>query len=319
MKTKLFLVFLPLLLFMTCLTGAADSTNSGPPVYFEMKDPAGDEHGYGSYHYPSNIAFKPYQGLFDITEFKVLPGDKGADLKEPMVYFDTRFAKVTNPWVAPEGFIHQNLRIFVNKQQGQGLTVLPHPGANVKLDPQYGWEIGLRIVGWGNSQLLTLEDQHTIRVRSLKVELLSDQHTIRAFVPEQYIGIPQKNWHYYVLVGSYDGFGEDFFRKVAKNSAEWIIGGSSGLNIEPRVLDLLAAPNGSHNQEKQLRSFDPRLGQFAVIYPVGRDNLKLDPVTWLYICLLILCISGITYLATKTRRISWFWVRQDEKKAEAGK
>jgi carbohydrate-binding DOMON domain-containing protein len=301
MKMKPFLILLFLLMAIPFLMGAA-----APIVYFDMQDPLGDEHGYGTYQYPSNVAFKPYQGLFDIAEFRVIPGDKG------WIYFDTRFAKVTNPWVAPEGFIHQNLRIFINKQPNHGLTILPYLGANVKLDPEYGWEIGLRIVGWGNSQLLTLEDQHTIKARTLKVELLGDQQTIRAFVPEQYIGVPQKNWRYYVLVGSYDGFGEDFFRKVADKSGEWIIGGGSGQNIEPRVLDILAPVKGRHSQEKQLHSFDPQTGQLAMLFPAGSDKRSMDPVTWLYICLIVLFISGVTYLIIqKPRHISWFWVRRD--------
>jgi Membrane-anchored protein predicted to be involved in regulation of amylopullulanase len=312
MKIKLFLGSLLLLLLTSCLAGFGFAAEKEPAVYFEMKDPIGDEHGYGNYHYPSNIAFKPYQGLFDITEFKVLPGEKG------YIYFDTSFATVTNPWVAPEGFIHQNIRIFVNKQQGRGLTVLPHPGANVKLDPKYGWEIGLRIVGWGNSQLLTFENQNTVRARPLKVELLADGHTIRAYVPEQYTGTPLKSWHYYVLAGSYDGFGEDFFRKVAEKSGEWVIGGSSGSDIEPRILDLLAPSKGAHNQERQLRSFDPQAETFAVIYPVGGGALKMEPVTWLYICLIVLCISGIIYLFTKRpKHFSWFWVHQNEDESKA--
>ncbi len=291
-----------LLLFLVSKVEAA-----APEVYFEMKDALGDEHGYGTYQYPTNIAFKPYQGLFDITNFKVVPGDKG------WVYFDTGFANITNPWVAPEGFIHENLRIFINKQPGRGLATLPYPGANIRFDPNYGWEVGLQIVGWGNSRLLILEDQHTIRVRPLKVELLQDGKTIRAFVPEQYIGIPQKNWRYYVFVGSYDGFGEDFFRKVDHQLGEWVVGGGLGKNLDPRILDLLAPEKGKYSQERQLRSFDTQDGKIAVVFPVGKANHSWDPVTWLYICLIIVCISGFTYLVIKKpRHISWFWIRQDD-------
>ena len=283
-------------------------------VYFDMQDQIGDEYGYGTYQYPTNIAFKPYQGLFDIVKFQVLPGTSNE------VYFDTGFARITNPWVAPEGFIHQNLRIFINKQRGQGITSLPYPGANVRFNPDYGWEVGLQIVGWGNSRLLTLEDPHTIRVRPLKVELLPDGHTIRAFVPQQYLGVPQKSWRYYVYVGSYDGFGEDFFRKVDQKSAEWVIGGGSGQNNEPRVLDLLAPSKGRNNQEKQLQSFNAQNGQMAILYPVGKGLNEGDPITWLFICLIIVCISGIIYIIIKKPRyISWFWVhgiQQDERKTQ---
>ncbi len=311
MKIRFLLGIKTLLLFLFLTSMARAAT---PQAYFEMKDALGDENGYGTYQYPTNVAFKPYQGLFDITEFKVVPGDKD------WVYFDTSFAKITNPWVAPEGFIHQNLRIFVNKQPGHGLMTLPYPGANIKFDPKYGWEIGLQIVGWGNSRLLTLEDQHTIRVRSLKVELLQDGKTIRAFVPEQYIGTPQENWHYYVFVGSYDGFGEDFFRKVDNKSGEWVIGGGEGQKVEPRILDLLAPSKGRYNQEKQLRSFNTQTGQTAVLFPAGSAISSWNPFTWLYICLIIVCISGITYLILKKpRRISWFWVHQDGTESEKAK
>jgi carbohydrate-binding DOMON domain-containing protein len=296
-----------LFLFLTSMVEAA----AIPQVYFDMKDALGDENGYGTYHYPTNVAFKPYQGLFDITEFKVIPGSKG------FIYFDTSFAKITNPWVAPEGFIHENLRIFVNKQPGRGLTTLPYPGANIKFDSNYGWEFGLQIVGWGNSRLLTLEDQHTIRVRTLKVELLQDGTTIRAFVPEQFIGIPQKNWQYYVFVGSYDGFGENFFRKVDSKSGEWVIGGGLGQNLDPRILDLLAPAKGRFCQEKQLRSYNIQAGQMAVLFPAGNAANSWDPITWLFICLVIVFISGVIYLIIKKpRRISWFWIRQDENKSE---
>lgn len=300
MKIRCLICAIVLLVISFFLTGATRSEG-----YFEMKDPLGDEHGFGSYQYPTNIAFKPYHGLFDITEFKVLPGEPG------YLYFDTKFAKITNPWVAPEGFIHENLRIFINKQPNQGLTFLPHPGANVQLNPKYGWEICLRIVGWGNSQLLTLENENTIKARPLKVELLSDQQTIRAIVPEQYSGKPLKNWHYYVLVGSYDGFGEDFFRKLATKPGEWVIGGGNDQNIEPRVLDILAPQKGSHSQENQLRSFDAQTGKLAELYPVGSDLVDINPLIWLYVCLIMLFISGVTYLITKRPgRISWFWVRR---------
>ncbi|MGE5581936.1 MAG: glucodextranase DOMON-like domain-containing protein [Bacillota bacterium] len=307
MKIRRFLIGLIFLVVFTLLFCGA--SRSG--IYFEMSDPVGDEHGYGTYQYPTNIAFKPYQGLFDITGFKVAPGGGG------VVCFDTIFLNVTNPWMAPEGFIHQNLRIFIDTKPRQGLVILPHPGANVKFNPKYAWEICLRIVGWGNSQLLALEDSNTLRAHPLRVELLADKHTIRAYVPESYIGKPAKNWHYYVLVGSYDGFGEDFFRKLSPKPGEWVIGGGHDLNIEPRVLDILAPKSGAHSQAAQLRSFNPEKGQFAEMHPVGSDLLIISPLVWLTICLIILLLSGAVYLiCKKPSRISWFWIRHNIKDLE---
>lgn len=300
MKTRRLMGIFFLVIFIFIFLGA-----TRPEVYFEMKDPVGDDHGYGTYQYPTNIAFKPYHGLFDITEFKVLPGESG------MIYFDTSFAEITNPWAAPEGFIHQNLRIFINTIPNQGLTVLPYPGANVTFNRKYGWQIALRIVGWGNSQLLVLENKNILKAYPLRVELLGDQHTIRAFVPESSIGRPAKSWHYYVFVGSYDGFGEDFFRKLAVKPGEWVIGGGHNINAEPRILDILAPNSGPHSQHKQLRSFDPQNGKLAELFPVGNDLHNINPLFWLVVFIIVLFIGGLIYLMIKKpKRIFWFWVRQ---------
>jgi carbohydrate-binding DOMON domain-containing protein len=296
--------FISLLVLFTALlllTGAATQGD-----YFCMTDPVGDEHGYGTYQYPTNIAFQPYQGLFDITQFKVMTGT-GLN-----VLFDTTFRKMTNPWAAPEGFIHQNLRIFLDSIPNQGSTVLPEQGANARFNPKYAWDICLKIVGWGNSQLITISDG-AVKVKPLKVELLKDENTIRAYVPETEIGKPVKNWHYYVLVGSYDGFGQDFFRKVAPKPGEWVIGGGSGGNIDPRVMDILAPVNGPHSQEKQLHSFDPVSGQLAELYPVGLDLKDFNLRGWLLGVLLILLFSAIIYMIRrKPWSISWFWVKGDK-------
>ncbi len=287
-------LFAILLLFM----GAAEQGD-----YFLMYDSVGDDNGYGAYQYPTNIAFQPYQGLFDILQFRVAAGP------ERTILFDTTFRNMSNPWAAPEGFIHQNLRIFIDSIPGRGSTVLPEKGASIRFNPKFAWDICLRITGWGNSQIITIEDG-VLKTKPLKAGLLKDGHTIRALVPETELGKPARNWHYYVLVGSYDGFGEDFFRKVDPKPGEWVIGGGTGRNIDPRIMDLLAPEKGPHSQEKQLYSFDPETGQLAEIYPVGRDLKESNLRVWILGTLFILLLAAMIYmLRHKIVNISWFWVK----------
>ena len=59
----------------------AAGKGQGPAVYFEATDPEGDDYGPGSYLYPQNLAFKPYEGLYDLLKFRV-SGD------EQNLYFD---------------------------------------------------------------------------------------------------------------------------------------------------------------------------------------------------------------------------------------
>jgi carbohydrate-binding DOMON domain-containing protein len=277
-----------------------------PGVYFTMADPVGDERGYGTYQYPTNIAFQPYQGLFDIQQFQVKAGPGGS------VCFDTTFRKITNPWAAPEGFIHQNLRIFIDTTPERGAVILPERGATVRFNPKYAWDVGLKVVGWGNSRLYTVTNG-TLQAKSLKVELLGDGSTIRAEVPESVIGKPTPQWHYYVLVGSYDGFGEDFFRKVAPDNGEWVIGGGTNKNLDPRVMDLLAPVKGKHTQAKQLQSFDPATSQLAELYPVGQDLQEFSPRVWILGVLFGLILGVMIYMVRRKRwSIRWFWVKGDK-------
>lgn len=293
-------VGLILMCLAMCLMGAAN-----PEIYFEMQDPVGDENGYGTYQYPGNIAFDPYQGLFDITGFKVWKDQAGE------INFDTSFMKINNPWMAPEGFIHQNLRIFIDTTPNQGYNKLPKRGAYVEFDPKYAWDVCLKIVGWGNSQFLTY-DKGILKSRSLHTEVLADNLTIRAKVPENIIGTPAKSWNYYVMVGSYDGFGEDFFRKVMKEPGQWVIGGGRDESIEPQIMDILAPKSGARNQVNQLKSFKLEDGKLAMLYPVGINKNRGELLGWVLLIIgVIVVIGGLgLMLFKKSSRISWFWVKR---------
>ena len=294
------------------LAPATATGDGAPTVYYQSTDPVGDDNGFGTYQYPTNLAFQPYHGLFDITGFKVW-SEPGAPL-----YFDTSFGKITNPWMAPEGFIHQNLRIFVDSIPDRGMTTLPQSGAYVTFNPRYAWDFCLKIVGWGSSQLIKVE-QGKLVTYPLKVNLLTDGVTIRADVPVELAGTPGPHWHYYVIAGSYDGFGEDFFRKVVKAPGEWVVGGGVAENLEPQVMDILAPEKGAHSQSAQLRSFDAQTGKLAELYPVGQDLAFSGMnrlILWIALLLMAVVLFLGLWLRQKPRKIAWFWIRIP--KGEAG-
>ena len=299
---KRIVLYLGLLLLLIIPVNAESTTM----IYFEMNDPIKDDSGYGNYQYPTHKAFEPYRGVFDLTKFKVWSDQPG------VIYFDTTFAKITNPWQSPEGFIHQNLRIYLDTISNAGLTQLPEKGANVSFDSRYAWDFCLKVVGWGNSKIFKHEG-NVIKRYPLNASLLADQHTIRVTVPVALIGEPLKKWNYYVLVGSYDGFGEDFFRKVAREPSEWLIGGSKGSALEPRVMDLLALEAGNYTQNKQLQTYDLETQKFAILYPVGASLKHGSWWGWFVKGLLLLLLGGLSYIGYqmfyKKAKISWFWVK----------
>ena len=73
-------------------------------VVWEADDPTGDDDGPGTYTYPTNPAFSPFSGIFDLTRFRVLHDSDN-------VYLEISLARIANTWNAPEGFSHQLINV----------------------------------------------------------------------------------------------------------------------------------------------------------------------------------------------------------------
>lgn len=237
------------------------STMAQEQVYFQMQDPAGDERA----EYPTAPFFSQGTGYFDLLHFQVTGGDDH-------LCFDFQFASVANPWQAPEGFSHQLVDLYLDTAPG-GKTKTRHEGAGVRFAPEQGWEYQLRIMPWGGSALWNHQNQSWL----VEVYVLPDGKTIRARVESELLGLPTDSWGYYVLVGSYDGFGPDNYRQIQPRPGPWQFGGRSG----PAVIDLLALQGeGPQSQEAQL--LEP-----AVLSPVGtRLNSRPRALIWFTVSLL---------------------------------
>src|SRR5690606_35285109 len=271
-------------------------TASGVPrpveVYFTAVDPEGDDYGPGSYVYPRNLAFRPYEGLYDLLSFRVA-GD-GEHL-----FFDLQIKQVTNPWNAPEGFIHPVIHIYIDTKPG-GKTTPVSEAFGVKLASRYGWEFCLVGVGWESSRLVYLTADQTLTATDLDAVYLPDQNIIRLTAPMAVVGRPQKSWRYYVLVGAYDGFGPGFLREIRTEPGDWHFGGAT-MDEAPRVLDLLAPARGKYAQERQLQ---PGKDGIPVLYPVNMGK----GVPWGYLGAAAL----VLFLAVLLKRrmvIIGFWLK----------
>lgn len=274
-----------LLLIMLCLTLAGPVSAARDDADFYLADPAGDDYGPGTYVYPKNKAFEPWRGLYDLRSFAVI-----ATAKE--VRFDLALADLRNPWTAPEGFSHQLFEIYIHRGLGRGRTEPLAKGANVRFAPEYPWDVLLKAAPWDSSELVILGADGQPQKSPLQAGLAGRQ-TVRLSVPLSVIGEPKPSWRYYVLVGSYDGFGEDNFRPIMAKAGEWHLGGGRDDGLEPQVIDLLAPERGRYSQEKQLGSYDPKTKQQAVLMPVGPGFL---PGTGGFPWMLVLIIGGLMIL-----------------------
>lgn len=265
------------------------------PVLFEMTDPVGDDHGPGSYTYPTNAQFEPFKGLFDLTSFKVMDGGKD-------VIFQLVFAEMTNPWNSPLGFSHPIINIYISQGREGGKTATHAEGAFVRFDPKHPWHFMVKAAGWPEYGQVVYGADGSEHKAGVVVQGNPAAKTVNIFVSKDIIGDPKdKAWGYYVLIGSQDGYGPDHFRPVVEKSGEWTIGGGSELNIEPNVMDLLAPAEGRYTQEKQLGSYDLEKMTLATVYPVGVElegGFLEAPALWAAAGVMLLAAGAVVvYLA----------------------
>lgn len=288
--------FFPVLLVICLLTvvGACAGDQERGEIYFSAEDPERDDNGPGTYIYPRDPAFAPYEGLFDLLAFKVW-SDGGEN-----VYFDVTIKTVTNPWQAPEGFIHPVIHIYIVTGRGES-TEPVNEGPRVIFSPQDPWEFCVTGIGWENSAVYHPAVTGQWQETPINALYLPEENLIRLPVSKTIIGIPGKNWRYYVLIGSYDGFGPGFFREIKKEPDDWFFGG--GGEGDPRVIDMLAPGRGKYVQEKQMRPSQD--GKPARLYPMGPE----PKVTW-WIWLLPLLAAAVYLVFRRRPSFSFFWYKE---------
>jgi hypothetical protein len=115
-------------------------------LVLDVDDPERDDHGPGSYTYPTDAVFTP--GSYDILNFQV-----GYDDENIVFKFSLR-GKVDNVWGSPNGLSIQTFDIYIDTDgDGQGGENLL-PGRNLALEPGYRWDYAVTAEGW-NSGIYT--------------------------------------------------------------------------------------------------------------------------------------------------------------------
>ncbi len=250
----------------------------------DMKDPQGDDFGPGTYLYPTNSQFAPYQGLLDIERFKVLG-------REDQICLQITFGQITNPWKGSNGFSHQLIEIYIDHRPG-GERHTFYPGARVVFSPRASWDTLIKVTGWG-IYLFDCDDSVTQEpdfYSEGEAKVLEDQKTIQIILPiSEWTNLDDlQDGSYYLLVGGHDGFGPDHYRIVEQGISEWYFGGGDGSGYNPNVIDMVV-PDG-RSQQKILGSYDPANHVRAVVEPVSKPNPVRKVIIYLVsfiICLLI--------------------------------
>jgi len=232
-------------------------------------DPVGDDHGPGSYVYPTHPDFRA-GGFLDLTRYVVHEPVRGGQWTDQSDYWmlEISLARYGNPMGCPNGFSHPAIQVYIDVDgDGQGRTDTVVRGPLVRLAADHPWDFavtadGLRARGEATSADGSWTAETTVRLNEKR-------ETIQILVPLEHPKLRQLSagsttWHY-VLVGALDPYAPGSFMLV-KAAAKRSAGGGSDSRYAPRVFDILA-PEGT-TQEQLLGSYSDEERSHAVLRPV---------------------------------------------------
>ncbi len=209
---------------------------SNVEVALRIEDPIGDDHGPGSYTYPTDSVFTP--GAYDLTLAEV-----GTEDDVVVVAFEIA-TPIQNPWDSPRGVSIQTFDLYIDVDPGAatGRRALID-GRNAALSVGNGWEYAVTIEGWEPAIYVADADGSVEETRpSFDVVVFSDKGRLVARIPAALLGDSDPtSWGIVAAVMSQEGFpssGVRRIRDVETVAEQWRIGGGTGAVNETRILDL---------------------------------------------------------------------------------
>ncbi len=205
-------------------------------VFLDVRDPTGDDHGPGSYTYPTDSVFSP--GSFDLETFQV-----GIDGDDVVFVFDM-VSPIANPWGSPSGLSLQTFDVYIDTDPGGGTgSQLMIPGRNAALDTGWGWEYAITIEGWQSAIYIADADGSIVETQpTTSVAVFGDDGRVAVRVPVEILGGGDPTtWGYAALVLSQEGFPSAGVRRVRDINTvaqQWRGGGAPNDVNHTRIFDI---------------------------------------------------------------------------------
>jgi alpha-amylase/alpha-mannosidase (GH57 family) len=225
-------------------------------IVLDVRDPSGDDHGPGSYTYPTDAVFD--KGVFDIERFVVTANDAN------IVFLFRMAAPISNPWGSGIGLSLQTFDIYIDRDPGAGTgprTLLE--GRNASLPKGYGWEYAIWVEGWNQKLISADAAGRPVEVAGSPVKAVVNaaSREVTIIIPRAALGgLDPSTCAYVGLVLSQDGFpapGVRRVRDVLPKAEQWRIGGGPSDTNHTRIMDV-AWPEGRRpSQEEFLGLYSP--------------------------------------------------------------
>ncbi|GAA5180756.1 glucodextranase DOMON-like domain-containing protein [Rugosimonospora acidiphila] len=231
--------------------GVVSSALPGTAV-LSADDPAGDDHGPGSYTYPTAADF--HDGAFDLRQFQVI--DAGAT-----IYLRAQLRDLTPTFGSPLGA--QLLDVYVRDPGATASsTAAPYPSRGYGVAADSAWSSRIEVQGFADPAFV---DTAGHGLGTVSVTANQATGSILIAVPSAALGHPTSGWVFTVALHGQDGFSADQARGFAATPQPYqfglcAAGGTSPVcgidpGTAPKVMDTLTPPGVD-----QAGELDPTVG-----------------------------------------------------------
>jgi alpha-amylase/alpha-mannosidase (GH57 family) len=224
-------------------------------VVLAVDDPAGDDHGPGSYTYPTDGVFESQ--VFDLQQFVV-----GYDKKNLVLKFKM-FGPINNVWGSPINLSVQTFDVYIDTDPGAGTGARPLlEGRNAALTEGNGWDYAIWVEGWYQTVIRPDAQGRPQDMSGVGMKVIVDsalqQVTIRVPLSAFGEGADPTKWGYAAAVLSQDGFpsaGVRRVRDIQSTAEQWRAGGAPNDTNHTRIFDLAWPEGASPTQEETLGTY----------------------------------------------------------------
>jgi alpha-amylase/alpha-mannosidase (GH57 family) len=249
-----------------------------------IEDPAGDDHGPGTYEYPLDGVFAP--GAYDILELAVAEDDNN------LIFRFTFAGSLNNDWGAPNGMGIHTLDVYVDAADGGARKLLP--GRNAAMPVARGWEYAIWAEGWtpglygppagDASEPLPIGDASALNIVSdpgrQKITIRVPKKALAEGLGVEVSALDPASWGFLAVVLSQEGYpasGVWRVRDVEPSPQQWRLGGAPADTNHTRIIDVAYPADFLPTQEEALRAYPA--SQESDMDALGPDDFgQLPPV-----------------------------------------
>ncbi|WP_228004817.1 glucodextranase DOMON-like domain-containing protein [Amycolatopsis sp. YIM 10] len=204
-------------------------------VLLDVTDPEGDDHGPGTFTYPTAGDF--HDGAFDLRRFQVI--DTGDQL-----VLRAGLRDLTPTFGSPLGA--QLLTLYAHDPAATGATTAPSASRNYSLAEEDAWSRRIEVQGFADPSFVGADG---VSLGAASVQASQASRTITVSVPKSAFGTPGPGWKFAVVLSGQDGNSPDQARPFTTTAGPYTFGlcaaGGSGPvcaadpATAPKVMDAL--------------------------------------------------------------------------------